>query len=396
MNQESFEGIQRRFDGLEIQRKTVWDGLWARQSIGRIATAVAPSEERAARARKACENLKLHEPDRLPARWTPQWRDHLLKDLGYICAQMEMPGDGFMGHYTARGFYGQSQGIADIFGARVEAQPDGNYYVHPLPPDPVAIAALKPRPLEESLYWTAVEYIRYARRATEGVLPIRAPVMTGALDTANYLLGSTVVLEWVYTEPEALKSLLATITDTIVRMLQALQAAAGGRIDPQLFYCMRGGPDICSELRAVISADSYEEFEAPCLREIARRAGPLGVHSCGSWERTVLSACDDPGIRAMNGGSKESDVAELCRLANGRMTFSTYRSQNCQERCLWPDNEAFWSHILQVVPPSQPFELTIPEKDISLWNRVCSRYGRPENCITPFRTDTWPLEVIKK
>jgi hypothetical protein len=381
MSQNSLDSIQSRFAGLENQRKAVWDALWARQSVGRIATAVAPGEKAVARAREACAGLSLREPERLPARWTPKWREHLLKDVGYICAQMEMLGDGFMGLSIDRGFYGQSQGMAEIFGARVDAQADGNYYVHPLTPDPAAMAALKPRPLEESLYWAAVDYVRYARHATEGVLPVRAPVMTGALDTANYLLGSTVVLEWVYSEPEALKALLAAITDVIVRLLQALQAAAGGRIDPQLVWCMRGGPDICSELRAIISADIYEEFEAPCLREIARRTGPLAVHSCGSWERTVPSACDDPGIRAMNGGSQESDAAELCRLANGRMTLSVYRSQNCHERCLWPENETFWSHILQVVPPAQPFELTIPEKEIPLWNRLCNRYGRPENCL---------------
>ena len=375
----SLDRIQGRFGEIARERERVWDALWARRSIDRIATAVAPSDERVARVRQACAGMKLHDPRSLPRRWLPKWREHLLKDLGHICAQMEMPGDGFVGLYTERAFYGQSQGIADLFGARVEEQPDGNFYVYPLPPDPVVIAGLRPRPLEESIYWAAAEYVRYARDATGGVLPVRAPVMTGPLDTANYLLGTTVLLEWVYTEPEALRALLSTLTDTIIRMLHAVQEAAGGQIHPQLFWCIRGGPDLCSELRAIISADIYEEFEAPYLREIGRRVGPLAVHSCGSWERSVPSACSDPNIRAMNGGSREADVAELCRLANGGMTFSIYRSQNCQERCLWPGNGTFWSHILRTVPPSQPFELTVPEKEIPLWNRVCDQYGRSQN-----------------
>ena len=124
---------------------------------------------------------------------------------------------------------------------------------------------------------------------------------------------------------------------------------------------------------------SHEEFEAPYLREIGRRIGPLAIHSCGAWERSVPSTCRDPNIRAMNGGSREADVAELCRLADGRMALSVYRSQNCHEECLWPDNETFWTHTLQTVPRAHPFELTIPEQDIPLWNRVCGRCGRIEN-----------------
>lgn len=383
MSTPSLDSIGTRFAEIAAARGKVWDTLWARQSIGRFAMAVTPAEAQMARAREACAGLKLREDAALPSRWAPKWREHLLQDLGNISAQMEMPGDGFVGLSICRDFHGQSQGIADLFGARVEAQPDGNYYVHPLPPDPVAVAALKPRPLEESLYWGAVEYVRYARQATGGMLPVRAPVMTGALDTANYLLGSTVVMEWVYTEPQALKALLATLTDTLARMQLALQEAAGGRLDPQLVWCMRGGPDICSELRAIISADIYEKFEAPCVRELGRRVGPLVVHSCGDWARTVPSACADPNVRAMNGGSREVDVAALCRLAAGRMTLSVYPSRNCHEHLLWPDNESFWNHVLETVPPTQPFELSLSAAGIPLWNRLCDRHGRSGNRLPP-------------
>ena len=51
------------------------------------------------------------------------------------------PGDGFLGIAVPRSVHGQSQGICDIFGARVEEQPDGNFYVHPLPADPAVIVA---------------------------------------------------------------------------------------------------------------------------------------------------------------------------------------------------------------------------------------------------------------
>jgi hypothetical protein len=379
----ALDDLGARFAQIADRRGPVWDTLWARRNIGRFAVAVKPGNEASTEARNACAGLALADAGPRPARWTPQWQEYLRQDLGTVWAQMQMPGDGFMGLSIARAFHGQSQGLADLFGARVEEQPDGNYYVHPLPPNPATIAALRPKPLEQSLYWAAVEYARYARQASAGLLPIRAPVMTGPLDTANYLLGSTVLLEWVYTEPAALKELLATLTDTIVRFQLALREAAGGPLDPQLAWCLRGGPDICSELRAIISADLYEEFEAPFLREIGRRTGPLVVHSCGDWARTVPSALADPAIRAMNGGSREVDVGELCRLANGRMTLSVYGSQNCHEECLWPDEASFLTHLLKTVPRTQPFEATLSEDSLALWNRLCREHGRPESQVQP-------------
>mgnify|MGYP001616074873 CR=1 FL=1 len=371
-----------RFSDLERRRGQTWDALWARRPLGRIAVSVTPAEKRQKQAAELCAAIKLAEAAPLPRGWTPKWRDLLRTDLSHVLTATELPGDGFAGLGVPRPFHGQSQGIADIFGARVEEQFDGNFFVFPLPPDPPAIAALRPRPLEESRYWGAVEYARYARRATGGLLPISAPVMTGPFDTANYLLGTTVLMEWVYTEPEALHALLATLTDTLARMLLALREAAGGQLDPALFWCLRGGPDICSECRAIVSAETYEQFEAPYLRELGRRTGPLGIHSCGSWERTVPSACRDPNIRAMNGGSREVDVGELCRLADGQMPLSIYRSQNVATHLLWPDKESFWTHILQTVPPSQPFEVQIGEDDIPAWNRLCAEHGRTESLVS--------------
>ena len=171
----------------------VWDDLWEGKSPGRIAVSVSADAEHVNRVKERYR-LDLDDIPFRTERWNEQWRQALSDQLYALAAKMELPGDYCPALEVPRFVHGQSQGITDLFGVRVEAQPDGNFFPHPLPPDPKVIAHLVPRPLETSAYWGAVEWIRYARGATHGVFPFRNPVMTGPLDTANYILGTTTLL----------------------------------------------------------------------------------------------------------------------------------------------------------------------------------------------------------
>ena len=362
------------------RRRPVWDALWAKKPIGRLALAVRPSEESLGRARQACAGLELAEPSERPAKWTAKWRQALLDGLHSVYAGAQMPGDGFLGVAVPRFVHGQSQGICDIFGARVEEQPDGYLYVHPLPADPAVIDDIEPRPIQESMYWGAVEWLRYARAATEGKLAFRMPVMTGPLDTANYLLGSTTLFEWVHTHPDTVHRLMDKIARVEVAFIRALQSAVGGVIHSHHLTCTWGGYELCSECRSIVSAKCYEEFEAPRLKLMGEPLGPYGIHACGSWERTVPSALADPNLRVMNGQVKENDLSQLCRLAAGKVTFSIGASSSLDEKYLFPDRESFFAYMLDTVPPSQPLELSLSETEIPLWNHLCNRERQRFGC----------------
>ena len=194
--------------------------------------------------------------------------------------------------------------------------------------------------------------------------------MTGPIDTANYLLGPTTLLEWVYTHPDTVHRLLEKITDVIVRMTRARLEAAGGVAHSLHFACLRGGFDLCSEVKSLVSRAIYEEFEAPYLRRIGEAIGAFGVHSCGSWERTIPSVLENPRIRAMNGQIKENDLEELCRLADGKIALSIGPSVNVHACHTWPDMESFYRHILKTTPDSQPFEVSVEEEHLPLWDRL--------------------------
>ncbi len=358
-----------------------WDALWQGKPIGRIAVSVAPNPARLERVASECV-FDLDSSVRRPAQWNERWEQALTDELCRIVAQMQLPGDYCPAISVPRFVHGQSQGIADLFGARVEEQPDGNYFVHPLEPDPTVIDSVTPRAIESSMYWGAVEWLKYARDATVGCVPFRNPVMTGPLDTANYLLGTTTLLEWTYTEPATLHRLLDTITDVIVSMVAAVLDASGGTPHACHLQCMRGGFDLCSEVRSLVSKDLYEEFEAPYLVRIGEKLGEFSVHSCGSWERTIPCVLANPAIRAMNGQIKENDLQQLCDLTDGRLALSIGPSVTLDSRYTWTHISDFYRHILSTVPSNQPFEVAIPEDDLPLWQNL-HRELRGTECTLP-------------
>ena len=360
----------------------VWDALWRGESIGRVAVFVCPGNATIMSMRERY-TFALADVE-TPRGYTEAWRQGLLDELYYLAACRSLPGDCSPALHVPRHLHGQTQGFADLFGARVEVQPDGNFFPYPLPDDPAVIDALEARPLETSRYWTAVEWLNYARAATGGLLPFHNPVMTGPLDTANYLLGSTTLLEWVYTEPEVIHRLLAKITDAIIRMLRALQAASGGFRHSMHSNCSRGGFGLCSELRALVSTGIYQEFEAPYLQQIGEQLGTFAVHSCGSWERTLPSVRTNPYLRVMNGPIKENDLPTLCEYSAGEVLLSLYHSQDVHEEYLWPDMESYYRHVLTITPADQPLEINdLPEADVALWLKLQTALRGDDTLLQP-------------
>lgn len=381
-NEPARETLRERLAAREQRCSPVWDTLWRPASIDRIAVALGPSEDTVKRCKPFCEKLDFRPPAARPATWTDAWQDALAEQIPGLVAAIGLPGAACLSLHVPRFVHGQSQGICDLFGARVEEQEGGHMYVHPLPADPAQLRDLQPAPLERSMYWGAVEWIRMTRDITDGLLPFKNPIMTGPFDTANYLLGTTVLLEWVYTEPESVHLLLQKVTSVIIAMIKALRQAADGMLQcSHHLRCMRGGCDFASECRSLVSRDIYEEFEAPYLRRIGEQLGPYAIHSCGSWERTVPSALQDPNLRAMNGQVRENDLAELCRQAEGKVTLSIGPSANLPDTYTWPDTESYYRYILEHTPQDQPLEIGMREDSIPTWNRLCDEAGRPHDRV---------------
>jgi len=354
-------------------RRTAWDASSGVLPEPGVAVAVTPGKERVAQMREEATRSIPDEPQSRPSRWTPEWRDALVSGVSSLLAGEQLPGAWVAGLGVPRFVHGQSQGICDVFGARVEKQPDGNFYVQPLDGDAAAVDGVRARPVAGSMYWGAVEWVRYARSSTRGRFAFRNPVMCGPLDIANYLLGTTRLMEWMYTEPATVHRLMEKITAVIIDMIRAVRDAAGGTLHALHVACMANLFDLCSECRSLVSAEMFEEYDAPCLRRIGQALGPYAIHSCGSWERTVPASIKDPNLKGMNGQVRENDLAELCRLARGRVVLSIGPSTNLPERYTWPDRKSFIEHVLAASWPQQPIEVRIQECEMDLYEQLYAR-----------------------
>jgi len=367
-------------------KQQAWDVSSLSLPPPNVLVAVSPSSERVAQVHEHALDFIPDEPHVRPPSWTPEWKEALVNGIVKILATSQLPGAWVPALDVPRFVHGQSQGICDIFGASVEEQQDGNFFVYPLSDDPKIVDQVRPLPIEKSSYWGAVEWIRYAGDATNYSFDFRSPVMCGPFDLANYLLGTTRLMEWVYTEPASVHRLLDKITDVVVGVFRALKNVAGGTLHAHQFACMANAFDMCSECRSLVSVEVFETFIAPYLHRVGEALGPYGIHSCGSWERTIPCSLQDPNLKGMHGQVRENDLQELCRLAEAQMFFSIGPSVDLDERYTWPDRTSFLKYMLETVPHQHPVEIRIDESEIELYeelhHRIRGRNDTPNSQAT--------------
>lgn len=335
-----------------------------------VLVAVGPSPERVAQVHKHAFDFMPDEPHVRPPTWTPEWKKALVDGIARILASSQLPGAWVPALDVPRFVHGQSQGICDIFGTSVEEQQDGNFFVRPLGDDPKIVDQVRPLPIEKSTYWGAVEWICYARDTTKKGFHFRNPVMCGPFDLANYLLGTTRLMEWVYTEPATVHRLLDKTTDVVIDVFRALKNAAGGTLHAHNFGCMANAFDMCSECRSLVSAEVFETFIAPYLQRVGQALGPYGIHSCGSWERTIPRSLQDPNLKGMNGQVRENDLQEICSLAGAQVFLSIDPSVDLDKRYTWPDRTSFLKYILETASDQQSIEIRIDESEIGLYTEL--------------------------
>ena len=265
--------------------------------------------------------------------------------------------------------YGQSQGLAEIFGARLveyEAQP-GLYHPVPCVETAADVDKIKLKPIGECMFGGASLFARHVYEATGGELAVRSPIYTGPIDTANYLLGTTRLMEWIYDEPAALKKLLEMITGVLIEAVKAYQEAVCFKTAPELIVCADKGFMICSEVRHLISDEAYREFEAPYLKLMGESLGPFVIHSCGCVERSIRATAQDPNIYAADFQSRETDVAKALIETDYKFMLAIRMTSRIQEY-EWPDEESYYRYLMGVFERPAPIQASI--YDIVTYNRV--------------------------
>ena len=297
------------------------------------------------------------------AEWDENIRGQIHREL--VCSVSRYQCDRFPAIAVPRSIFGQTQGLAEIFGSRLIPVPNEDHLYFPVPciEEPKDVENLRVKPVEDCMYGNAVPFMKYAYESTEGQLATHNPVMTGPIDTANYIMGTTRLMEWIYDYPQSLHSLLDIITEQLIKLILSMQAAVGGNICPECASCLPCGYSFCSEVRHLISKETYDEFEAPYLRRISETCGLYAYHSCGTYERVLETDMRDNNLMLVNFQTKEMDLKKVHGITGGRLSLSVGRSVNLHERYMFPDNDAFYNHFFNEFPGPAPVEVSVNDVD---------------------------------
>jgi len=269
--------------------------------------------------------------------------------------------DGFPVVVMRRGFYGQSQRLAEPFGARVELEGAGGHQsaqAWPSIRSMSEVAHLKLKPVKECPFLSqSTKVLQYFMDSTAGHYHIPHMVTTGPSDTVNYATGSTLFLESLYTHPKEIHQLLRMATDLIIEHILACKRIAGDRLIADHTYLLDGGYCICSEIRSQFSAEHYEEFEAPYLKEIGKAVGKLHIHVSGPIDHSVPATLRDPNITHYKFWLRDCNLQKVSELVGNRVSMDFF-CNDCMPQIGFTDAVDFYKYIFTNIRPESRW--TIP------------------------------------
>lgn len=279
--------------------------------------------------------------------------------------------DSFPALALTRNLYGHSQRLAEPFGAE-PFMDAGHCQSRPGITSMSQVARLKPRAVSEC-HWLSrsLEVLRYYYESTEGNYPVREMVTTGPIDTVNYITGTTLLLESLYTHPKEVHALLDMVTDVLIDHILECRRIVGGRLVPD-HTPLLAGYTLCSELRSEYSGEHYEEFEAPYLRRIGEAVGPLIIHASGRWEQSLPATLADPNIFHIVIWVRDTDLATVTGAIGDRISVEAWRSD--LQRYGFPDSLSYYRYLLAGLRPETRF--TIAHPDPEAWNQAWDEMDR--------------------
>ena len=282
-----------------------------------------------------------------------------------------------------RSAYGGAQGLAEAFGCALirESDDSEHWWAMPALDRPEAARTLKIRKnwMTEGFPKKAREAIRFARAATQGRYPIHQLVTGGIVDTASFVLGYQQLLEAFYTRPKDVHLLLRIVTDVLAEYIAACREAAGELV-PDHVPTMTHGYTLCSEVRAVLSVEHFEEFEERYLEDLSRAVGPLCIHSCGDWSRHLPSMPRDGTFVGADFGLPEMNWPRAAEWIGAAFWIHPHPSSNTQ--VVFSNWSDFFYHFGRHMRPENRVVISLGADHVDDYNAVCDRLAA-EGCLPP-------------
>lgn len=145
-----------------------------------------------------------------------------------------------------------------------------------------------------------------------------ALVVPGVFDHLHYLMGMEECLISFYTEPEALKELIAAITDWELKNASLLCE----NLQPDMIF---HHDDWGSHRSTFLSPEMFDEFIFPAYRKIygyyKANGCELVVHHSDSYAATLVPYMIDMGVDVYQGCVDTNNIPELIERYGGKISF---------------------------------------------------------------------------
>ena len=196
-----------------------------------------------------------------------------------------------------------------------------------------------PKPGDCELMQMVLEYIRYFKEQTHGLIPLSLTDTQSPCDTASLILDPCELFAASLEDPESLTDFMDKITRCIGDFTEMQMELIGGDLLATPGHMMVSstgskGIAVSDDNLAVISPESYAVIGTPWNEVLAKRFGGLAVHSCGLVTHNTPQVLSLPGIRQFDckvTDFEPNDAAKLAEQFRNRDTILKV--------CIYPEED---------------------------------------------------------
>ena len=277
----------------------------------------------------------------------PSWEERLADPLVMLKAELdnlrhhlEMEDDCVP---TVRVEFGTAQ-IAAAFGCKIFIPPNslpaaGSYVLK----NSSDVYKLKMPSLKAGWYEKLCDYTEvFLENLPKGV-HIQHPDIQSTFNTAHLIRGNDIFLDF-YDDPEALCTLLDTVTDYMIKLVPYLKGMISS--DREWFFdwgsMWKGTARISNCSMHMISPDFYRDYVLPRDMRLMESIGGGRIHYCGTQGEVIDYFFQNPLISGLDYDGNYHDLWDISKKAPDKVTLLQSMSANSQtvQRLLngdWPE-----------------------------------------------------------
>ena len=171
--------------------------------------------------------------------------------------------------------------FAECFGAKVSRPDDNMPFAIPFIKTPSEAAKIRVPRLEDTPLTLLFEIADELIRRSGGKAPLQLPDMQSPMDVVAQLWDKTDLFPSMIEAPEAVKELAEKVKTLQYAFLDRWFSKYGTDYIAHFpAYFMRGGVTLSVDEIGSVSTEMYDDFFEGEIREMSRRYGGIGIHSC--------------------------------------------------------------------------------------------------------------------